>query len=198
MGRSIGPDQHAQGAIYVDEVVHKRVRPRRHALRYRVFSILVDLDQLEALNPRLRFFSLNRFNIVSLVTRDFGPRDGANIAAFIRAKAAAAGGGEIACIRMLAYSRLLGFAFNPIMIYFCDDATGATWFLAYEVSNTFGKHHFILLLSISQVPKFITRSRRRSLSPRLIRLRAISVSPSGHRSNKSLSVSPCRPWRSAY
>jgi len=43
---------------------------------------------------------------------------------------------------MLAYPRLLGFAFNPITVYFCDDAKGVTRFLAYEVSNTFGEHHF--------------------------------------------------------
>ncbi|MGV8856127.1 MAG: DUF1365 domain-containing protein [Devosia sp.] len=135
-------DRHALGAVYVGEVVHKRARPKRHALRYRVFSMLVDLDQLAALDEKLRLFSLNRLNLVSLVTRDFGARDGSSIAAFIRAKAAAAGAGPIARIRMLAYPRLLGFAFNPITVYFCDDAEGATRFLAYEVSNTFGEYHF--------------------------------------------------------
>lgn len=130
------------GAIYVGDVVHKRARPKRHSLRYRVFSMLVDLDQLEALDQKLRLFSLNRLNLVSLVTRDFGPRDGTSIAAFVRRKAAAAGAPDIARIRMLAYPRLLGFAFNPITVYFCEDATGQTVFLAYEVSNTFGEHHF--------------------------------------------------------
>ncbi|MFN4209647.1 MAG: DUF1365 family protein, partial [Devosia sp.] len=64
------------GAIYVGDVVHKRARPKRHALRYRVFSMLVDLDRLDSLHEKLRLFSLNRFNLVSLFTRDFGPRDG--------------------------------------------------------------------------------------------------------------------------
>jgi DUF1365 family protein len=130
------------GAIYVGDVVHKRARPRRHSLRYRVFSMLVDLDRLEALDQKLRLFSLNRFNLVSLVTGDFGPRDGTSIAAFIRRKAAAAGAPDIARIRMLAYPRLFGFAFNPITVYFCENAVGETVFLAYEVSNTFGEYHF--------------------------------------------------------
>ena len=142
MGRAVTQDPDAIGAIYAGDVVHKRARPKRHALRYRVFSLLADLDQLEVLDRKLRFFSLNRFNLVSLVTSDFGPRDGTDIAAFIRARAAAAGAGEIARIRMLAYPRLLGFAFNPITVYFCDDAAGVTRFMAYEVSNTFGEHHF--------------------------------------------------------
>jgi DUF1365 family protein len=153
VGRSIDPHQHALGAIYVGEVVHKRARPKRHALRYRVFSMLVDLDQLDALDHKLRLFSLNRFNLVSLVTADFGPRDGTSIAAFIREKAAAAGAGEIARIRMLAYPRLLGFAFNPITVYYCDDAAGVTRFLAYEVSNTFGEHHFYQAAIDCQTPE---------------------------------------------
>src|SRR6218665_1355139 len=130
------------GALYVGDVVHKRARPKRHSLRYRVFSMLVDLDRLDSLHEKLRFFSLNRFNLVSLVTRDFGPRDGSSIAAFIRRKAAAAGVTDVARIRMLAYPRLLGFAFNPITVYFCEDTAGVVRFLAYEVSNTFGEHHF--------------------------------------------------------
>ena len=141
MGRGIDEGA-ALGAFYVGDVVHKRARPKRHSLRYRVFSMLVDLDQLESIDEKLRFFSLNRFNLVSLVSSDFGPRDGSSVAAFIRRKAAAAGVTDVARIRMLAYPRLLGFAFNPITVYFCEDAAGVTRFLAYEVSNTFGEHHF--------------------------------------------------------
>lgn len=130
------------GAIYVGDVVHKRARPKRHALRYRVFSMLVDLDRLESLHEKLRLFSVNRFNLVSLFVADFGARDGSSVAAFIRRRALAAGAGEIARIRMLAYPRLFGFAFNPITVYFCENAAGETVFMAYEVSNTFGEHHF--------------------------------------------------------
>ncbi|MFN4209648.1 MAG: DUF1365 family protein, partial [Devosia sp.] len=69
-------------------------------------------------------------------------RDEAGLDAFIRRKAAAAGVMDVARIRMLAYPRLFGFAFNPITVYFCEDAAGVTSFMAYEVSNTFGEHHF--------------------------------------------------------
>ncbi len=137
-----GIDEQSLGAIYVGDVVHKRARPKRHVLRYRVFSMLVDLDRLEALHEKLRLFSLNRFNLVSLFTRDFGPRDGSSIAAFIRAKASEAGVQDIARIHMLAYPRVFGFAFNPITVYFCEDSAGAVRFLVHEVSNTFGEHHF--------------------------------------------------------
>ncbi|WP_224702136.1 DUF1365 domain-containing protein [Devosia aquimaris] len=141
MGSRISQDG-AAGAIYVGEVVHKRVRPRQHKLRYRVFSLLVDLDHLDALDENLRVLSLNRFNLVSLVTRDFGPRDGSSLAEFVRARAQAAGAGHLARIHMLAYPRLLGFAFNPITVYYGENADGAVRFMLYEVRNTFGEHHF--------------------------------------------------------
>nr|WP_314260333.1 DUF1365 family protein [uncultured Devosia sp.] len=142
MGGRVTDTADLPGAVYVGDVVHKRARPKRHALRYRVFSMLVDLDRLDSLDEKLRFFSLNRFNLVSLVTSDFGPKDGSSIAAFIRLKAAAAGVEHVNRIRMLAYPRLLGFAFNPITVYYCEDAEGVTRFMAYEVRNTFGEHHF--------------------------------------------------------
>ena len=132
----------ASSAVYVGDVVHKRSRPKRHALRYRVFYLLVDLDQLQNLGKSLRLFSVDKFNLVSFVTRDFGARDGTSISKFIRDKAALAGVNDVAKIRMLAYPRLFGYAFNPITVYFCEGATGLTEFIAYEVSNTFGEHHF--------------------------------------------------------
>lgn len=130
------------GAIYVGDVVHKRARPKKHSLRYRVFSMLVDLDALDSLDQELRLFSLNRLNFVSLFARDFGPRDGTSLADFIRARARAAGVENIATVRMLAYPRIANFSFNPLTIYFCEDAAGETRFITYEVSNTFGEHHF--------------------------------------------------------
>ncbi|HEV7290965.1 MAG TPA: DUF1365 domain-containing protein [Devosia sp.] len=130
------------GALYLGEVVHKRARPKRHVLRYRVFSMLVDIEQLESLDRDLRLFSLNSLNFVSLHVRDFGPRDGSSLADFVRRKALVAGIGDISRMRMLAYPRILGFASNPITIYFCENAEGETCFMLYEVSNTFGEHHF--------------------------------------------------------
>ncbi|MDB5829611.1 MAG: hypothetical protein JWQ73_3831, partial [Variovorax sp.] len=52
-----------QSALYAGRVMHQRMRPARHRLAYRVFSLLIDLDELPALAQRLRFFSLNRFNL---------------------------------------------------------------------------------------------------------------------------------------
>ena len=58
--------------LYMGEVVHKRLRPLPHALRYKVFSVLVDCDRLETMDRRLGLLSYNRFNLFSFCERDHG------------------------------------------------------------------------------------------------------------------------------
>jgi len=135
-----------QAAVYCGEVVHERQRPKRHKLRYRVFSMLIDLDRLPALNKRLRLFSHNRFNLFSFHDRDHGPGDGCDLAAHIRSLLASAGlqaFGER--ILLLSYPRMLGYVFNPLSVYFCLDETGRAGAVAYEVNNTFHERKTYLL-----------------------------------------------------
>jgi uncharacterized protein len=145
-GVGIAPESAAAlppaGAIYEGDVVHKRARPKRHSLRYRVFSMLVDLDRLTELDRSLKLFSLNRFNVFSLFEKDFGPHDGTSVATFIRRRASTAGVTDAARIQMLAYPRIFGHAFNPLTVYFVENAAGAPVMMIYEVHNTFGEHHF--------------------------------------------------------
>lgn len=61
--------------LYVGEVMHMRLRPFRHQFRYRVFTMLLDIDDLPGAARRL--FSLERFNLFSFHRRDHGPRTGA-------------------------------------------------------------------------------------------------------------------------
>lgn len=144
MGRRVRhPSGRTETAAYIGTVVHKRARPRRHVLRYHVFSILFDLDRLDALSARLRLFSVGRRNLFALYPKDFGPRDGSDLAAFARGRARENGVvAEIASVRMLAYPRILGYAFNPLTVYFLYDAGGRVAMVIYEVRNTFGEHHF--------------------------------------------------------
>ena len=134
--------QPADGALYVGEVVHRRTRPKRHQLRYGVFSMLADLDRLDELDRRLKLFSVGRFNLFSLVARDFAARDGSDLAEAIRVRASRTGIAEAARIEMLFYPRLFGFAFNPITTYYLYAADGSLCGMIYEVNNTFGEHRF--------------------------------------------------------
>ena len=67
-------------ALYVGSVMHRRLRPVGHTLRYRVFSALIDLDELDALDATLTLFSRNRFHLFSFHDKDFGAKVGADAA----------------------------------------------------------------------------------------------------------------------
>lgn len=131
-----------KSALYVGRVRHHRFRPKAHALSYRVFWMLLDLDEIDGLAARLRLFSRNRFNLYAFRDADYGDRSGKPLRPQIEAALAEAGiatdGGPI---RLLTMPRILGYAFNPISTYFCYRRDGSLCATVYEVHNTFGEVH---------------------------------------------------------
>ena len=63
-------------AIYAGRVVHARLRPKRHRLSYRVFALLLDLDEIDDLASRLRLFAYNRAAVFSFHDKDHGSGEG--------------------------------------------------------------------------------------------------------------------------
>ncbi|MDE2333991.1 MAG: DUF1365 family protein [Rhodospirillales bacterium] len=133
-------------AIYTGAVVHTRLRPVRHRLRYRMFSLLLDLDEIPELSARLRWFSAERFNLVGFSRRDHLAGDATPLRTQVEAALAASGiearGGRIL---LLAMPRVLGTVFNPLSLFLCHDAEGALRAVLYEVNNTFGQRHSYLI-----------------------------------------------------
>lgn len=132
-------------AIYMGSVMHRRFRPKMHQLRYRIFSLLLDLDEIDELDRRLAFFSHGRFNLLSFHDHDHG--DGSNMP--LRAQALRSlrqvGISDVGRIRLLAMPRVFGFVFNPLSIYFCDRPQGGLAAILYEVHNTFSERHTYVL-----------------------------------------------------
>lgn len=126
--------------LYAGRVVHQRVRPRRHRLAYDVFALCLDVDEIDDMARKLRIFSRNRFNWVSFHDRDHGAGDGMAVGDHARGLLRAAGLAAFgARISVLCYPRILGYVFNPLSVYFCEDAAGRLGVIVYEVSNTFGE-----------------------------------------------------------
>lgn len=126
-----------KSALYTGVVMHTRLRPERHRLRYRVFSLLLDLDELPALN-RLQLFGHNRAALFSFCDRDHGVGDD-DLHGWVAAQLGAAGVGlQEPRIQLLCYPRILGYVFNPLTVYFCSDGSTLRAIL-YEVHNTFGE-----------------------------------------------------------
>lgn len=133
-------------ALYRGVVVHQRVRPRRHRLSYRVFSMLIDLDELPRLHRTLGLFAHNRFALFSFRDRDHGPGKEHPLRPFVEDHLRRAGidldGGAI---RVLCYPRILGYVFNPLSVFFCYHRNGTLAAILYEVNNTFGERHSYLI-----------------------------------------------------
>ena len=131
-----------QSALFPGHVTHARLTPKRHSLAYRIYSLLIDLDELEALDHRLKLFSVDRFNLFSFRRKDRGDRSGSDLKEQVERAMRAAGvepdGGPV---RLLTMPRLLGWAFNPLSVFFCYGRDGELRAILWEVDNAFGERH---------------------------------------------------------
>lgn len=131
-------------AIYFGEVRHARYRPRTHRFRYRVFSTLLNVDDIDTGSLGLRLISVDRLNLFSVRTKDHGAKDGSKIRPFIEKLLAEAGVDTPDNIEILCYPRMFGFAFNPLTVYYCARGNEITA-MVYEVRNTFGDDHIYVV-----------------------------------------------------
>ncbi len=133
-------------ALYLGSVFHRRLRPKPHGFRYALFWWLIDLDEIAALDARLKLFSHNRWNWLSLRDSDHGDGSSTPLKAqaetLLRAAGLHAPGGRIA---LLCMPRAFGVAFNPLSLYFCFDAADGLTAIIHQVHNTFGGRHAYVL-----------------------------------------------------
>ena len=123
-----------KSALYTGTLMHVRRGPTRHVFRYPVSYWLFDLDELPELQRRIRLFSVNRTNVVSLRDRDHF--DGAPLK---QAVIDLAGDPTIERVLVLTQPRVLGYVFNPVSFYWCYRGDGSLACMVSELNNTFGE-----------------------------------------------------------
>lgn len=137
--------------LLTGKVMHERLRPTRHRFTYPVFYVRCDLDRLASLHSG--WFGIDCWRPLSLYRRDHGPRDGSELATWMRAQLSQAGIKEAnGRIWLQAFPRVFGYAFNPVSFWFCHDRDGRLRVLMAEVRNTFGECHDYLLSADGNVP----------------------------------------------
>ena len=143
--------QNSPAEICRGRVFHKRFRPAEHHFSYSVFFLRLPLSRLNQLGNR--WLSVDRFNLLSFATRDYGPRDGSSLETWMRNLLQGEGidsaDGEIV---LQTFPRLLGYVFNPISVWYCFDRQGRLRAALAEVSNTFGERHNYLVAHADQRP----------------------------------------------
>lgn len=149
--------------LYVGSVFHRRVRPVVHQLQYRVFSLLIDLDELPRLHQELRGFSWNGFNALSVYDKDFGLDAGVGLRDGVESALLKA---DIHCplskVYLSCYPRIFGYAFNPLSVFYCHREDGSVFAVVHEVHNTFGERH-LYALPVDGSPQWIQQATDKAL-----------------------------------
>jgi len=128
--------------IYNGTVIHKRFKPKEHFFKYKVFSLLIDLSELESLDKKISFFSLNKFNIISFYEKDHGNRDGSSLIEWVKFNLNENKiNSKNIKIKLLCYPRIFGYVFNPLSVFFIYNSDDQLISILYEVKNTFGEQH---------------------------------------------------------
>jgi DUF1365 family protein len=135
-----------RSGIFDSVVRHRRFKPMGHKLRYSVYSLLVDLDEIDDLVRQIPIFSHNRWNLVSFHDADHGPRDGANLRHWVEQIAENASAETGGPIQLMVFPRILGYTFNPLTVWFIHGTDGNLTAVLYEIRNTFGHSHSHLVV----------------------------------------------------
>ena len=127
--------------IYNGVVTHQRFKPVKHTLKYKTFSLLIDLDELELLSNKISIFSLNKFNVFSFYNKDHGLRDGSFLKDWVIENLRKFNiSSQITKVKLLCYPRIFGYVFNPLSIFYCYNNKKLKA-IFYEVKNTFNEQH---------------------------------------------------------
>lgn len=133
--------------LYECVVMHRRLAPKVHQFRYRIFMFCMDLDELDALAARLPIFSRNRLNLFAFYDADHLAPDGGSVREkldhYLATQDATLPPG--ARVRLVTLPRVLGYVFNPVSFYFCFEASGAPRCAVVQVGNTFGEQKLFLI-----------------------------------------------------
>jgi hypothetical protein len=135
-----------QSALYDAVLEHERYAPARNAFRYRIYQLLLDLDELDELAASIPFLSVDRRNLVEIRSADHlgdpALSIGDNVRAWLDSRDVAVPDGRI---QLLTHARTLGYVFNPVSFYFLRNADGSLATVVAEVHNTFGERWPYLL-----------------------------------------------------
>lgn len=126
------------------DVIHTRLRPVRHAFRYRAFFLRIPAHELDGRPKGSWVLGVNRRALLSFRESDHGA--GGPALAWIRDLLEQAGvRGVDGEIWLHAFPRVFGYAFKPVSFWFCHDRHGRRRAIVAEVNNTFGERHCYVL-----------------------------------------------------
>ncbi|MCX7836319.1 MAG: DUF1365 domain-containing protein [bacterium] len=144
-----------QSAIYVGQVTHNRLYPRKHRFTYSLFMLYLDLSELNQLFSDSLFFSVRHRAFIEFRRSDFHGDPKLPLDVAIRDTVEKRTGKRPqGAIRMLAHLRYFGYCFNPVVFYYCfaEDNQTVECILA-EVNNTPWNEKYAYILPIQKADR---------------------------------------------
>ena len=141
-----GAPMSARSALYDAVLEHERYAPAHNAFRYRIYQLLLDLDELDELAGAIPFLSVDRRNLVEVRAADhlgdprLSIRD--NLRSWLDSRGVSVPDGRI---ELLTHARTFGYVFNPVSFYFVRNPDDTLASVVAEVHNTFGERWPYLL-----------------------------------------------------
>lgn len=132
-------------SVFEGWVTHERYQPKSHYLRYKLFYLLLDLDQLDSLDKISPWWSTQRLNLVQFRRNDYLPcstkteskRDTAALKQAVTDTIFEATQKRFeGKVFLLTNLRYWGYCFNPVSYYFCYDHNNELAYIVDEVTNT--------------------------------------------------------------
>lgn len=150
----------ASGA-YVGHVRHRRRAPR-HAFKFPLFMVYLDLEEIPLVFAMSRWWGLARWCPARFVREDYLQRHGLDLAESVRSCVREQTGQEVrGPIRMLTHLRYFGYTFNPVSFYYCFDPTGEhVEFIVAEITNTPWKQRHAYVLAAASADRTIRGATR--------------------------------------
>lgn len=135
-----------KSALYEGTVEHRRLEPRPHAFRNRLFMVYLDLEELPRVFERRLLWSSGTRNLVWFRRADYmAPHDRPLREVVLDRVEAATGRRPAGAVRMLTHLRTFGYVFNPVTFYYCFDAEERLEAIVSEITNTpwFERHAYV-------------------------------------------------------
>ena len=140
-----------QAKINFGVVKHQRLRPKRNAFGYGVFTISIPMRARRTSPTLLNQCGLsdNQWGLCAFFDKDHGLGRADSLAWIEKVLADHQVKNVDGEIWLQTFPRVLGYVFNPVSFWICTRANGKVQAVLAEVNNTFGERHCYLLLKDS-------------------------------------------------
>ena len=136
--------------IYRGWVRHRRYKPKSHDFRYPMAMVMFDLDDLDNIFSKSKYWSLEKKNLISFKKTDY-IQSNFNVDKSIKSSIydvikKQTGQYFDGSIMLLTHPRYFGFVMNPVSFYFCYNGDNLVHIVS-EINNTPWDERFTYVLS---------------------------------------------------